>query len=243
MFNFLLSSATAPGADLRTQALIPTGASPPRGIRLQLSPSLLQDAFAKTIRGFRKLRTLSLTIVRYSGDETLASGAVHIAKSNPRLKRFSLTFIPPLYPVSLPFSFAFRPLSLVTPFIARDSGTFDLDTDTHGLPLRIHAVEQTTLVWPWGLGVSKRTRNYITDLRPRSIAKPPRMGLSGFCDLLFEKSSAGEDARMMTFCTALVCFAVWGFVVAGSGRGQNRELREILLGMRSTGPLAVITAT
>jgi len=55
---------------------------------------VIQDTFAKTIRDFPKLRSLNLTIVRYPGDETLTSGAAHIARSNPRLRNFKLTFIP-----------------------------------------------------------------------------------------------------------------------------------------------------
>lgn len=33
--------------------------------------------------------------------------------------------------------------------------------------------------------------------------------------LVFERSSAGEEVRMILFCTALVVLAAWGFAVGG----------------------------
>ncbi|KAF8893410.1 hypothetical protein BD779DRAFT_1669709 [Infundibulicybe gibba] len=99
--SFMLHSMYDSGNLLRS--LI---ASCPRLRHLELTcghkPSFQLDSFSKTIRGFPKLRTLHLTIVKYPGDETLASGATRIAKSNPQLEKFSLTFIPPAYPLPLP---------------------------------------------------------------------------------------------------------------------------------------------
>ncbi|TEB37348.1 hypothetical protein FA13DRAFT_1621736 [Coprinellus micaceus] len=185
-------------------------------------PSFQLDAFAKTIRGFPKLRSLDLTVVRYPGDETLSTGAACIAKSNPRLHRFSLTFIPPVYPVSLPFSFSFlRPLSMVPD---RASGSFELRCDEHGLPINIAALEQSKVIWPWGMGVTFRTRKYVRDLRPPGLASGRKTGFRGFLGLVLEKSSAGEEVRMMLFCTMLVCFAVWGFVVTGRSRSAQMEM-------------------
>lgn len=161
--------------------------------------------------------------MRYPGDETLSSGAACIAKSNPRLRRFSLTFIPPVYPVSLPFSFGFfRPFSV--PFTERASGSFELRCDEHGLPLAINALEHSKLVWPWNLGVSFRTRKYVKDLRPPSLSNSSKEGIWGFLGLVFEKSSAGEEVRMMLFCSMLMCFAVWGFVVTGKNRVLEKEV-------------------
>lgn len=181
-------------------------------------PSFQLDAFAKTIRGFPKLRTLNLTIVRYPGDDTLSSGAACIARNNPRLHKFSLTFIPPVYPVSLPFSLGFSG-RLLFPSPDRASGSFELRCDEHGLPLNLAAREHSKTVWPWGLGSSFRSRKYVRDLRPPSYASGSRRkGLRGFLDLVIEKSSAGEEVRMILFCSVLLCFAVWGFVATGSSR-------------------------
>jgi len=195
-----------------------------------LMPKTPQDAFAKTIRGFPKLRSLDLTVVRYPGDETLASGAACIAKSNPRLHRFSLTFIPPVYPVSLPFSFGFLRPILMAP--DRATGSFELRCDEHGLPMNIAALEQSKVVWPWGMGVTFRTRKYVRDLRPPSIACGRKTGWRGFLGLVLEKSSAGEEVRMMLFCAMLVCFALWGFVVTGRSRAVEMELA--MKGVEST---------
>ncbi|KAF6763183.1 hypothetical protein DFP72DRAFT_1000569 [Ephemerocybe angulata] len=189
-------------------------------------PSFQLDAFAKTIRGFPKLRSLALTIVRYPGDETLSAGAAFIARSNPRLRRFSLTFIPPVYPVSLPFSLSFlaRPLNLLLPLPDRASGSFELRCDEHGLPLNIAGREHSKMVWPWGLGTSCKTRRYVRDLRPPGLASVRRGGVRGFVDLVCERSSAGEEVRMILFCAMLVCFAVWGFVVTGRSRVAQRAV-------------------
>lgn len=213
-----------------------------------------QDAFAKTIRGFPKLRRLHLTIVKYPGDETLASGAVRIAQSNPRLEKFSLTFIPPLYPPSFPFTWGMdvpagadgapvhlgagigavgsvmapiQPFSISLSFLPLPkymctSGMFSLLTDTHGLPLTLQAVETSRVLWPFRLGESVRTKKYETELGPYGGRRGGRDGfgrgvggLRGLIGLAFERSSAGEEVRMILFCVALVVLAAWGFAVGG----------------------------
>ncbi|PFH53722.1 hypothetical protein AMATHDRAFT_137017 [Amanita thiersii Skay4041] len=183
-------------------------------------PSFQLDAFAKTIRGFPKLRTLHLTIVKYPGDETLSAGAARIAKINPRLKEFSLTFIPPTYPLTLPFSLPCLPI----PFPARTTGSFKLTCDHHGLPLSLSVQEDLRLVWPWGLGVSTRTKKYIKDLRPLSCLARRKRGIKGLITLLFEKSSAGEEMRMILFCALLVFLSMWGFLVLGHRSTIGRDV-------------------
>ncbi|KAF9448216.1 hypothetical protein P691DRAFT_801101 [Macrolepiota fuliginosa MF-IS2] len=217
-------------------------------------PSFQLDAFAKTIRGFPKLRRLHLTIVKYPGDETLASGAVRIAQSNPRLQKFSLTFIPPLYPPPFPFAWGpdvpagadgapihlgagigavgsvmapIQPFSISLSFLplpkyACTSGIFSLLTDTHGLPLTLQAVETSRVMWPLGLGETVRTKKYESELGPYGRRRGGRGGfgrgvggLRGLIGLAFERSSAGEEVRMILFCVALVVLAAWGFVVGG----------------------------
>ncbi|RDB16745.1 hypothetical protein Hypma_002417 [Hypsizygus marmoreus] len=174
-------------------------------------PSFQLDTFSKTVRGFPKLRSLHLTIVKYPGDETLSSGAARIAQSNPRLTHFTLTFIPPSYPLPLPFAF---PSYIPFPLAARASGSFTLTTDRHGLPLALRARERVRVKWPWGLGVLRTERRYVRMLRPgRRVG-----GWRGVLGLVCERSVAGEEMRMLVFCGMLVGLAVWGFV-ANRGRG------------------------
>lgn len=196
-----------------------------------------------------------MTIVKYPGDETLASGAVRIAQSNPRLEKFSLTFIPPLYPPPFPFAwgpdlpatndaaapvhlgagmgavgsvmapiqpFSFSLSFLPLPKYTCTSGYFSLLTDNHGLPVKLQATETSRVAWPWKLGETVRTKKYETELGPYGRRRGGRGGfgrgvggLRGFIGLAFERSSAGEEVRMIMFCMALVMLAVWGFAVGG----------------------------
>ena len=55
----------------------------------------------------------------------------------------------------------------------------------------------------------------MKDLRPLSSLGRRKPGVRGFMNLIFEKSSAGEEMRMIIFCGFLVCLAAWGF----SGEG------------------------
>jgi len=184
---------------------------------------LLQDAFAKTIRGFPKLQTLNLTIVKYPGDETLTDGAVRIAKSNPRLTQLTLTFIPPVCPVSLPFSIPYRPLSVLwsLPFLSKTSGTFEVGCDEHGLPRTLTGTVTTRFVWPWSLGSTCTTKRQVRDLRPNLnvMQWDTSNGLLGvwwsLMTLTCERTSAGEEMRMMVFCVFLAVLAGCG-VSAGA---------------------------
>ncbi|KAG6840685.1 hypothetical protein C0991_005044 [Blastosporella zonata] len=166
-------------------------------------PSFQLDSFSKAIRGFPKLQTLHLTIVKYPGDEALSSGAARIARANPRLTKFRLTFIPPTYPLLLPFSFPHPPL----PLPAHSTGSFELSTDRHGLPLTLVGFEHFRLVWPWGLGVSSSSRRYVRDLRPLNAPGRRKTGWRGVLGLLTERSAAGEEMRMIIFCGLLVSLA------------------------------------
>jgi hypothetical protein len=171
-----------------------------------------KDTFAKAIRGFPKLRTLNLTIVKYPGDATLAIGATRIAKNNPHLHHFSLTFTPPVYSVPIPFAMPQCPFLL--PFPARVCGSFELSCDEHGLPLKLSAVENLNFDWPWGFGISSRSRIYTKDLRPFSGRR--KSGFVGVLSLIFEQSSAGEEMRMILFCTFLAFLAACGILINGT---------------------------
>ncbi|KAF9568171.1 hypothetical protein CPC08DRAFT_679732 [Agrocybe pediades] len=182
-------------------------------------PSFQLDIFAKTIRGFHKLRSLHLTIVKYPGDETLSSGAARIARCNPRLHKFSLTFIPPVYPVPLPFSLPYRQFSF--PFPVRATGIFDVTCDHHGLPLCMAATEHSRFVWPLGIGVTTRTRKYRKDLRPMGLPGMRRKGVRGLLNLLVERSSAGEELRMILFIGFLAFLAGCGIALNDAGRNVS----------------------
>ncbi|KAL0956664.1 hypothetical protein HGRIS_002796 [Hohenbuehelia grisea] len=172
-------------------------------------PSFHLDSFSKTIRSFRKLRTLSLTIVKYPGDESISAGAARIARTHPRLQKFTLTFLPPTQPLPLPFAF---PLFQVLP-PCEATGTYTLTCDQHGLPLSLTASEHYTRLWPWGLGASTTTRKYTRYLRPPGYPSDARRKrrTRALMDLVFERSSAGEEMRMILFCAMLVGLAIWGF--------------------------------
>lgn len=199
-------------------------------------PSFQLNVFAKTIRGFTRLHSLRLTIVKYPGDESLSAGAVRIAKNNPRLSQFVLTFISPTYPLPLPFALPF--FGLLLPFVSHASGSFKLATDYHGLPLSLAAQEQSRIIWPWGFGSSLRSKKYISDLRPLSSPARQKSGMRGVLSLVCERSSAGEEIRMIIFCALLVSLAVWGFIV-----NQGMTLPQPPhIDSREAGALGMLTA-
>ncbi|KNZ80279.1 hypothetical protein J132_06705 [Termitomyces sp. J132] len=210
-------------------------------------PSFQMDTFSKTVRGFPKLQSLHLTVVKYPGDEPLSAGAARIAKANPRLTKFELTFIPPTYPLSLPFSLPHPPF----PLSARSTGSFELTTDRHGLPLTLLGFEHSRLVWPWGLGVSSSSCRYVSDLRPLSAPGRRKTGWRGMLGLLVECSFAGEEMRMIVFCGLLVSLAIWGFLVHRTKAGSLSEVMRVVeiqrlpavQGMLSSAPVARIQVT
>ena len=61
------------------------------------------------------------------------------------------------------------------------------------------------------LGGSLSVHRYRVDLRPGSS----KSGLMAWADLLTERSTAGEELRMLMFLTLLFILAVWGFLVVG----------------------------
>lgn len=156
--------------------------------------------------------------MKYPGDETLACGAARIARNNPRLKNFTLTFIPPTYPLPLPFALPYIPL----PTPIRCSGSFTLSCDKHGLPLSLSALEDRQMIWPWGLGTSSSTKRYVNDLRPLSSPGRRKGGIGGLMNLALERTPAGEEMRMILFCGMLVCLAMWGFMASGRNPGARQ---------------------
>jgi hypothetical protein len=224
--SFMLHSMYDSGNLLRSLV-----ASCPNLVHLELTcgqrPSFQLESFAKMIKGFRKLRVLHLTVIKYPGDENLAAGATRIAMTNPRIQDFSLTFLPPPYPFGFPF-----PVLMFIPFLpfrSRDSGSFTLTCDKHGLPQTLRGLERRRLLWPFGLGQSHRTRKYTNDLRPASSPSRRRTGLKGILGLFSERSSAGEEMRIMVFCAMLVLLAIWGFWVGSAHEVSRSKDRNLLV--------------
>jgi len=100
--------------------------------------------FSRTIRSLSKLRTLNLTVVKVPGDESMADGAVRIARSNPGLRQFSIRYIPrnyydqpaphlPRATDQLASIFEFR--------TCLEVGKFELTCDRHGLPVTLYGRE------------------------------------------------------------------------------------------------------
>ncbi|KAJ7217774.1 hypothetical protein GGX14DRAFT_597883 [Mycena pura] len=193
----------------------------PRLQHLQLScirkTSFQLDALARALPSFRRLRTLSLTLVIAGSESSLPAAGARIARANPRLHSFTLSFVHAAYPQALPERL-WHPL----PRTKKASAAFTMVCDEHGLPSALRVRESTTRVWPWlwRSGVTRRVRRYTLDLRPPSAArrKNDGTGLRGLFGILVEASPAGEEMRMFVFCSLLVCVAS-AFVVRGSMAG------------------------
>lgn len=119
--------------------------------RLQLGLSTVysldappQDAFANSLRGLSRLRTLSLSLVRMAGEEPMHVGASRIALANPRLKAFSIAFIPAHTSGS----------GTEAPPTPVEHGAFELVADPHGIPVCLHVLQRVTARWPWQRGAS-----------------------------------------------------------------------------------------
>ncbi|KAH9929500.1 uncharacterized protein BXZ73DRAFT_48097 [Epithele typhae] len=174
-------------------------------------PSFFLDAFANSLRGLSRLRSLSLALVRMPGEEPMHLGAARIALANPRLKTFSIAFIP------------------IHAHDAQDAaesalecGTFELTSDPHGIPVCLHVVQKRARCWPWqraaGVGPAAglaeceggrdrvAVRRWVHDLRPSGH---PDVRQKGLGELFVERSPAGEEARLMVFCLGLLGLTVW----------------------------------
>ncbi|KAI0374110.1 hypothetical protein BV20DRAFT_1049515 [Pilatotrama ljubarskyi] len=251
-------------------------------------PSFFLDAFANALRGLTRLRTLSLSLVRMPGEEPMHVGAARIALANPRLKFFTIAFIP-----------AHHQSTPDAPAPPLERGAFELTCDTHGIPVCLHVAHWHSGPWPWmrmwsgawpwtemgarawpfpraadpfalaetgtgvadwfatvasalgvdtprilldsrahaldtgfastylswggllgyggGYGYGKggrsrgrgSVRRWVYDLRPSGHPDVPRKGVG---ELLVERSPAGEEARLMLFCLALLVLTVWALV-------------------------------
>lgn len=99
--------------------------------------------FSRTIRSLSKLRTLNLTVVKVPGDESMADGAVRIARSNPGLRQFSIRYIPKNYDQLGPhLPHTNGQLTSIFEFPSfLEIGKFELACDRHGLPMTLYGRE------------------------------------------------------------------------------------------------------
>ncbi|OSD06795.1 hypothetical protein PYCCODRAFT_1403567 [Trametes coccinea BRFM310] len=184
-------------------------------------PSFFLDAFATHLRGLPRLRTLALTLVRMPGEEPLPSGAARIALANPRLKTFSIAFLPPQATAAA--------VAAEPPMQPVERGAFELVCDAHGIPVWLRVALWSARGWgPFGFGGGggalpaaaggkRRVRRWTLDLRPSGH---PDVAPKGVWALLVERGPAGEEARLMVFCLALLGLTVWALVgraVVGTG--------------------------
>ncbi|KAL7281735.1 hypothetical protein ACG7TL_005053 [Trametes sanguinea] len=108
-------------------------------------PSFFLDAFATHLRGLPRLRTLALTLVRMPGEEPLPSGAARIALANPRLKTFSIAFLPPQATAAA--------VAAEPPMQPVERGAFELVCDAHGIPVWLRVALWSARGWgPFGFG-------------------------------------------------------------------------------------------
>jgi hypothetical protein len=164
-------------------------------------PSPLQHSFSETIRGFTKLRHVSLALVKRPGEGTLSTGAERIARANPWLQTFTLTYLTPPYRT-------FYSIDTLLPEVEQ-SGTYTLSCDEHGFPKTLIAHERRNVALPCGLGTRRSSKKYIKDLRPLGC---PGQAKRGFWWLVVENTVAGEEARMILFCFFLLGLAAWGIL-------------------------------
>jgi len=86
----------------------------------------------------------------------------------------------------------------------RAQAIFALSTDAHGLTLSLRGVERRArLFWPGGEPVHHSTVDMHLAVAP-GTHRPPLLAP------VFERSPAGEEARLLLFCAILVGLVIWG---------------------------------
>ncbi|KIM69284.1 hypothetical protein SCLCIDRAFT_13355 [Scleroderma citrinum Foug A] len=201
----------------------------PRLTKLELicvrRPSFTISSFANIIRALPHLHHLRLTLVRSYHEEALSACAALIARSNPQLQTFCITFISPDLPFPIPLATEICMNTREPGHPYEESGSYVVGTDEHGLPQSIACMERSsrsfslslpTLGIPMPLssivsGGTPRVRNrnkkkhkykYTIDLYPKA-----KKGLG----LILEKSAAGEEVRVLLLMLSLGGAALWLF--------------------------------
>lgn len=192
----------------RPSFTIVNSSTPPLPSQVLTCPPAKQETFARRIRPLGQLLTLALRIVPSPGEDGLPTCGARLVRASPRLTSFELAF-----------------LARATSGSVRAHAKFALATDAHGLPLALHVVERRPrrLRWLWvslhawlgtWLDMSLRlqtesVRSITLDMRPAGAPGTRRAPLLA---LVLERSPAGEEARLLLFCAALLVVVVWGCV-------------------------------
>lgn len=178
------------------------------------------DTLAKSVSCLPRLRHLRLTLVPAATGDSLRACASHIVQAIPRLHSFTLTFISPSLPLSL------TPVDLG---LYEESGNYVIRTDEHGLPHSLSCTERKPVLRlpftlpsiPIPLAVpllafspftspspprerKMRIQRFLLNLRPGTSK-------CGGLGLILERSTAGDEVRVLTVLVALGGLALWGF--------------------------------
>ncbi|THH32504.1 hypothetical protein EUX98_g1695 [Antrodiella citrinella] len=168
-------------------------------------PSFYMESFSRTLRNLRKLTTLSVSIVKVPGDESMHTGAARIALSNPRLHKFDIAFLPANVPVTRGVA---RPPAL-------EHGSYELLTDAYGIPVSLLAHERIEVPWASKLSIGavvgsvcgRKVRRCTYELRPHGH---PDVAQKNWGQLFMDRGPAGQEARLIAFCVWLLILAAWG---------------------------------
>lgn len=179
-----------------------------------------QDTLAKSVSCLPRLRHLRLTLVPIATGDSLRVCACHVIQAIPRLQSFALTFISASLPLSLtPVDFG----------LYEESGNYVVRTDEHGLPHSLSCTERrpalrlpfTLPSIPIPLAVPLLTFSPFTSHSPPRERKMrmqqyllnlhPGTSKHGGLGLILERSTAGDEARVLTVLVALSGLALWGF--------------------------------
>ncbi|KAG2154510.1 uncharacterized protein EDB93DRAFT_1081328 [Suillus bovinus] len=178
-----------------------------------------QDTLAKSVSYLPRLRHLRLTLVPVATGDSLRVCALHVIQAIPRLHSFALTFISASLPLSLtPVDFG----------MYEESGNYVVRADEHGLPHSLSCTERrpalrlpfTLPIIPIPLAVPLLTISPFTSPSPRErkmrtqrflLNLYPITPRHGGLGLILERSTAGDEARVLTVLVALSGLALWGF--------------------------------
>lgn len=190
-----------------------------------MTHQLSQDTLAKAVRTLPRLQYLRVTLVRSQYEQPLPVCASTIAHTLPRLHAFSITFIPSDFPLPLYFGSEIGRTSSDPGHPYTETGNYVLKTDEHGLPTSVTCIEHRSsrsllsslasftlpLTIPTISGNSSQKTNpkikkynYTLGLHA-SVKKRHGLGL------VFERSAAGDETRILVVLMSLTGLALWGF--------------------------------
>ncbi|ETW80979.1 hypothetical protein HETIRDRAFT_434843 [Heterobasidion irregulare TC 32-1] len=202
-------------------------------------PSFTIDAFSRTIRPLCKLTSLTLRIIKSPAEEPLAQCGATLARTNPRLRAFSVQFTAAsgAHALAAPTPARSSMLGMygaeASAGVGTEAGTeaalgpgvreaadFELATDHHGLPIALRVSERRRRrgAWAWAGRAAGRgawaVARYAVEMRPTGHpgrGGAGRAGIAGIAGLLVERSAAGEEARLLCSSVVLVALAMWSW--------------------------------